>query len=240
MKKLTVLLSAILIFNCFSLTISAEDESNNEHVIPDGYDSYEQYKMIPDYYDDERVASRNAKIENIDNVAENPNLRSGNRVSIGLPYRKQHTRYNCAAATAEMIIDYQLGVPNTWYQDDMANEMQLNQNHGLYSTIPMVNILRRATGLNFEAQRISELPLMNALRADINSYVGLAVFADFSVLHPSLTGGGGHSVAAKGYTNDSVFYNDPWDFDGGIYGEHEININSMTYGINQIWGIYIW
>ncbi|MEG0314498.1 MAG: C39 family peptidase [Erysipelotrichaceae bacterium] len=226
-----------MIFGMFLLPLGAtEILANDEGTVnvPEGFDSEEQYEQVPDYYDAKRVSAREEKLKKIDNYKF---TNRANIYTISLPLRGQQNESWCAPASGEMIIDYQLGSNNIWTQEKIAKAMKttsLGTTAGNAATA-----LRDITGLNFEVQRISSLPLINALQSNINSYVGLMLLVDTRYLY--VGSGGGHAVAAKGYSdNNTVIYLDPWKYDKIIYGQHEVPISTMTSAISGAEGLYIW
>lgn len=232
MKKiLTYLITTTLMLGC--LSTSALAQQNSESETRNGFDSNEQYEQIPDYYSSERVAAREAKLRDVYNVKENMNHRSGSKYTINLPLRGQQKTDWCAAAVIEMITDYQLGTPNKWTQTKIFNDM-----NGKPNASNIAATLRRSTGQSYEAQKISQLPLMTALKKDINSYAGLALLVEASYLYTGFKSW--HALAAKGYSSNTVIYLDPWKYNPSIYGQHEVSINTMTSAIKGAEGIYVW
>lgn len=230
MKKLISLLCCGILVS----SIGTANVSANEKTVPEGFDSLEQYEQAPDYYDAERVKARNDKMKKINDYTVSNRK---NTYTISLPLRAQQNSSWCAPASGEMIIDYQLGENNTWTQSRIASEMKTTSSGTTASNAAAG--LRTITGLNFEVQKISELPLMNALKADINGYVGVMLLVNARYLYDGFYGG--HAVAAKGYSDaDTVIYLDPYSANPSIYGQHEVSISTMTNAIKYAEGLYIW
>lgn len=237
MKIIKIIILSTILFNSMGMSLQAEEHSGD---IPEGFESWEQYEQAPDYNDPERVEARNAKLVKSASIEENPKLRAGGKYTIGIGLIGQETKYYCGPATGKMLIDYQLGKNNTWTQKKIAGNsyMKTDKNQTTY-TSDAAAALRNITKLNFEAQRISEVPLKTALKTDINAYVGLYLVVDINTLYPGYNGGG-HAVAAKGYSDTTVIYNDPYKYINTLYGTHEVSISKMTNAIKNEGGLYIW
>lgn len=238
MKKLLSLVFCGFLASTLGTTSISANEDDTESV-PNGFDSASQYEQAPDYYEAERVAAREAKYEQAASVLK----QKKSVYSISLPLRAQKYKGWCGAAVAEMIVDYQLGSNNTYTQERLASMMNMDKNSdGSYIT-DQAAALRTATKLNFEVTRTSDYSFANALRADINSYVGLSLPVDLYYIYNGRPHAGsiGHSLAAKGYSDaNTVIFLDPWNLSGNYYGQHEVSINTMLSAINNFAGVYIW
>ncbi len=233
MKKLLCIMCCGILTTSLGIIKVSANEGEVE-TIPDGFDSAEQYEQVPDYYDAERIEARNEKYAKANQILK----QRKNVYSISLPLRAQQDRYWCAAAVGEMIIDYQLGSDNIWTQAKIAKQMKTDAT-GAYVD-DQATALRQITGLNFEVTRLSDYSFANALRADINSYVGLSLPVNLYYIYSS-SGTAYHSLAAKGYSDaNTVIFLDPWVYDSSRYGQHEISISQMTTAIDKAFGIYIW
>lgn len=231
-KLLCIMCCGILATSLGAIKISANEVE--EGTVPEGFDSAEQYEQAPNYYDAERIAARNEKYANAEQVL---NQRKS-VYSISLPLRAQQTRYWCGAAVGEMIVDYQLGANNTWTQAKIASLMKTD-NTGAFVT-DQAAALKQITGLNFEVTRTRDYSFASALKSNINAYVGLSLPVDLYYIYSS-SGTAYHSLAAKGYSDaNTVVFLDPWVYDSSRYGQHEISISQMTEAINQAFGMYIW
>lgn len=218
-----------IFWNSLMLNVNAEEEPNDSN-----YQNIEQQELTSDYNTVERIKAREAKIEAMYKNRSVQNARAS--YTIALPLRAQENKYYCGPASGKMLIDYQLGNNNAWTQSKIAGYMGTTT--GGTTVWNAASALRTITGLNFEAQKISELPLINALKTDINAYVGVMVMYNVKSMYGKTSSN--HFSAAKGYSGSTVTYLDPYKFDSSMYGQHEVSLTKMTSAITAGGGYYIW
>lgn len=239
MKKL---LTYLMITLCLSIT-SMNFVSANETTVYENKWAEEANSppsgMIPEseeeYNSSERIQERKLKMLQLENN-KNSSQSKVSKYTISLPLRGQQNSYYCAPAAGEMIIDYQLGPNNIYTQDKIANAMGTTTSGTKGAGV--ARGLKAITGLNFTYQSLSEVPLLTALKTDINAYVGLVLPVEAGRLYSGFSGG--HALAAKGYSNSTVIYLDPWKYNPNIYGEHEVALSKMEYAIKGFENKIVW